>query len=408
MSYPKAKIRIENLIKIYGDRDRSALKLFRKGATRSEILKATGQVLGIADVSFTINPGEVFVVMGLSGSGKSTLIRCINRLIAPTSGHIYLDDEDIVNMDKKKIRQIRLTKVSMVFQHFGLFPHRTVAENVEYGLKLRGLSQVDRRRKALKTLEVVGLTQWADYQPSALSGGMQQRVGLARALATDADILLMDEPFSALDPLTRREMQDELLRLQKELNKTIVFISHDTQEAMKLGDRIAVMKDGKIVQLGTPEELLNQPANNYICGFIQDVNRGQVIKAGTIARQRISLRLGQDFDPVALQQMQINNFQRIYVLNSQGEPVGFVDREQISKAIQQDVKEITTLMQTNFSKVEATVPLEDIFHRYRHEPSLAVVDETGKFQGSLEQSDVLTSLSKYSNKLHQEIDDYRQ
>ncbi|MGB7056156.1 MAG: ATP-binding cassette domain-containing protein, partial [Geitlerinemataceae cyanobacterium] len=203
MSNPTAKIRLENLIKIYGDRDRAALKLFRKGATRDEILKATGQVLGIADVSFTINSGEVFVVMGLSGSGKSTLIRCINRLITPTSGHIYLDDEDIANVDEKRIRQIRLTKVSMVFQHFGLFPHRTVAENVEYGLKLRDLSQAKRRKKALKMLEVVGLTQWANYRPSALSGGMQQRVGLARALATDADILLMDEPFSALDPLTR-------------------------------------------------------------------------------------------------------------------------------------------------------------------------------------------------------------
>lgn len=396
MNYPQAKIRIEHLIKIYGDNSRPALKLFSQGVNRDAILKATGQVLGIADVSFSINQGEIFVVMGLSGSGKSTLVRCINRLIAPTSGHIYIDDEDIAHVDEKRIRQIRLTKVSMVFQHFGLFPHRTVAENVEYGLKLRGISQTQRRRKALETLEIVGLAQWADYQPDALSGGMQQRVGLARALATDADILLMDEPFSALDPLTRREMQDELLRLQKELNKTIVFISHDTQEAMKIGDRIAVMKEGVIVQLGTPKALLNQPANDYIRGFIQDVNRGQVLKAGMIARQTISLILGQDLDQVAIKQMQSNNLSRIYVLNSHGEPVGFIEPQQIDLAIQQGVKEITQLMQTNFSKVEATVPLEDIFHLYRHEPSLVVVDETGKFQGVLEQADVLASISRFS------------
>lgn len=396
MNYPKAKIRIEHLIKIYGDNCGAALKLFWQGANRDAILEATGQVIGIADVSLTINEGEVFVVMGLSGSGKSTLLRCINRLIAPTSGHIYIDDEDIANVDEKRIRQIRLTKVSMVFQHFGLFPHKTVADNVEYGLKLGGMSKTRRRRKALETLEVVGLAQWADYRPSALSGGMQQRVGLARALATDAEILLMDEPFSALDPLTRREMQDELLRLQKELNKTIVFISHDTQEAMKLGDRIAVMKEGGIVQLGTPEELLNQPTNDYIRGFIQDVNRGQVLKAGTIARQTISLILGQDLDQLAFKQMQSQNLQRIYVLNPHGEPVGFVEPQQLDMAIQQGVKEIDQLMQTNFFKVQSTIPLEDIFHLYRTEESLVVVDETGKFKGVLEQADVLVSISRFS------------
>lgn len=397
MSNPKAKIRIEHLIKIYGDNCHTALNLFRTGADRDAILQATGQVLGIADVSFTINSGEIFVIMGLSGSGKSTLLRCINRLITPTSGHIYIDDQDIAHLDEKQIRQIRLTKVSMVFQHFGLFPHRTVGDNVEYGLKLRGISKPKRRIKALETLEVVGLAQWADYLPSALSGGMQQRVGLARALATDAEILLMDEPFSALDPLTRREIQDELLRLQKQLNKTIVFISHDTPEALKLGDHIAVMKDGVIVQLGTPEELLNQPTNDYICGFTQDVNRGQILKAGTIARPRICLILGEDLEPVALKQIQSQNLQQIYVLNAHGEPVGFVDSQQLDQAIQQEVKDLTKLMQTNFSQVKSTVPLEDIFHLYRQEKSLVVVDETRKFKGVLEQADVLNSISKFNS-----------
>jgi glycine betaine/proline transport system ATP-binding protein len=397
MSDPKPKIRIEHLIKIYGENCSAALKLFSQGANRETILQATGQVLGIADVSFTINPGEIFVVMGLSGSGKSTLIRCINRLITPTRGHIYIDDEDIAYIDEKRIRQIRLTKVSMVFQHFGLFPHRTVADNVEYGLKLLGMSKTQRRNKALEALEVVGLAQWADYRPSALSGGMQQRVGLARALATDAEILLMDEPFSALDPLTRREMQNELLRLQKELNKTIVFITHDTQEALKLGDRIAVMKEGVIVQLGTPKELLNQPTNDYIRDFIQDVNRGQILKAGTIARPTICLILGEDLEPETLKQIQKQNLQRIYILNSDQEPIGFIDPEQLDLAIQQDIKNITNkLIQTNFSQVKSTVPLEDIFHLYRNEQSLVVVDETGKFKGVLESADVLASISKFT------------
>ena len=397
MSDPKPKIRIEHLIKIYGDNCSAALKLFSQGANRETILQATGQVLGIADVSFTIDPGEIFVVMGLSGSGKSTLIRCINRLITPTRGHIYIDDEDIAYIDEKRIRQIRLTKVSMVFQHFGLFPHRTVADNVEYGLKLLGMSKTQRRNKALEALEVVGLAQWADYRPSALSGGMQQRVGLARALATDAEILLMDEPFSALDPLTRREMQNELLRLQKELNKTIVFITHDTQEALKLGDRIAVMKEGVIVQLGTPKELLNQPTNDYIRDFIQDVNRGQILKAGTIARPTICLILGEDLEPETLKQIQKQNLQRIYILTSDQEPIGFIDPEQLDLAIQQDIKNITNkLIQTNFSQVKSTVPLEDIFHLYRNEQSLVVVDETGKFKGVLESADVLASISKFT------------
>ncbi|CAC5341719.1 MULTISPECIES: quaternary amine ABC transporter ATP-binding protein [Planktothrix] len=397
MSDPKPKIRIEHLIKIYGENCSAALKLFSQGANREAILQATGQVLGIADVSFTINPGEIFVVMGLSGSGKSTLIRCINRLITPTRGHIYIDDEDIAYIDEKRIRQIRLTKVSMVFQHFGLFPHRTVADNVEYGLKLLGMSKTQRRNKALEALEVVGLAQWADYRPSALSGGMQQRVGLARALATDAEILLMDEPFSALDPLTRREMQNELLRLQKELNKTIVFITHDTQEALKLGDRIAVMKEGVIVQLGTPKELLNQPTNDYIRDFIQDVNRGQILKAGTIARPTICLIIGEDLEPGTLKQIQKQNLQRIYILNSDQEPIGFINPEQLDLAIQQDLKNITNkLIQTNFSQVKSTVPLEDIFHLYRNEQSLVVVDETGKFKGVLESADVLASISKFT------------
>lgn len=395
MTFSQPKIRIEHLIKIYGEKPRAALKLFREGGTRDSILQATGQVLGLADVSVTINKGELFVVMGLSGSGKSTLVRCINRLINPTSGNIYLEEEDIAHVDEQRMREIRLTKVSMVFQRFGLFPHKTVVENVEYGLKVRGTDKNKRREKALSTLEVVGLTQWADYLPSSLSGGMQQRVGLARALATDADILLMDEPFSALDPLIRREMQDELLRLQKQLHKTIVFISHDIHEALKIGDRIGVMKDGYMVQIGTPEELITQPADDYIRAFIQDVNRAQVLTASSIVRQTTPLILGQDSIKGALSQMVDYNRQHLYVVDQYGKPVGIVNKSTIEADIPQEKDDLTNLMQKNFPKVRASTYLENIFHLYQQGLPVAVVDEEGKFQGIVEQSDVLASIGKH-------------
>jgi glycine betaine/proline transport system ATP-binding protein len=393
-SHPK--IRIEHLVKIYGENPRAALKLFREGKRR-DVLHATGHVLGVADVSLTINSGELFVVMGLSGSGKSTLVRCINRLIEPTSGHVYIDDEDIAHVDEKRLREIRLTKVTMVFQRFGLFPHKTVAENVEYGLKIRGINKALRRKKVLETLEVVGLAKWASYLPSSLSGGMQQRVGLARALATDAEILLMDEAFSALDPLIRREMQDELLRLHKELHKTILFISHDIQEALKIGDRIAVMKEGAIVQVGTPEELVTQPANDYIRAFIQDVNRAQVLKIGTVARQTIPLILGQDSANAVLEKMLHHNLKQMYVVDRQGKPVGFVNQQTLQSAIQQGSEDITSIMETNFPCVNASTSLEGIFHRYQEGLAIAVVDEEGKFKGVIEQSDILASLGPLSD-----------
>ena len=275
MEQPQPKICLEKIIKIYGKQPHAILPLLRRGYDSAAILAETGHVVSIADVSLQIQPGELFVIMGLSGSGKSTLIRCINRLVTPTSGQVLIDGEDIVHVSKERLREIRLQKMAMVFQQFGLFPHKTVAENVAYGLKMAGMAAAPRREKALATLERVGLQQWADYRPAALSGGMQQRVGLARAIATDAEILLMDEPFSALDPLIRREMQQELLRLQQEFQKTIVFISHDIYEALKIGDRLALMKEGKIVQVGTPQEILTQPADDYVRAFIQDVKDSQ-------------------------------------------------------------------------------------------------------------------------------------
>ncbi|HAZ46433.1 MAG TPA: glycine/betaine ABC transporter ATP-binding protein [Cyanobacteria bacterium UBA11369] len=393
MTNPKPKICIEHLIKIYGEKPHAALQLFREGKSKDYILQATLNVLGIAGVSLTVNQGELFVVMGLSGSGKSTLVRCINRLINPTSGHIYIDGEDVAHVDEKRMREIRLRKVSMVFQGFGLFPHKTVAQNVEYGLKVRGIDTRQRRQKALSTLEAVGLAQWADYLPDSLSGGMQQRVGLARALATDAEILLMDEPFSALDPLIRREMQDELLRLQKELHKTIIFISHDIHEALKIGDRIAVMKDGYIVQVGTPEELLTQPADNYIRAFIQDVNRAQILKVGSIARQTTTLIKGQDSATAALERMLNHNLKYMYVIDIEGYPVGIVNKQSLEQAIRQGSEDITSVMLQDFPKANAFSSLESIFPLYQQGRTVAVVDDSGKLTGAVESRDVFASIS---------------
>lgn len=371
--------------------------MFREGGTRDSILKATGHVVGVADVSLTINQGELFVVMGLSGSGKSTLIRCLNRLINPTSGSIDIDGEDVAHVDERRMRSIRRTKMAMVFQRFGLFPHKTVVENVAYGLKVQGLSKAERRHKALTTLEVVGLKQWADYFPASLSGGMQQRVGLARALATDAEILLMDEAFSSLDPLIRREMQDELLRLQKELHKTIVFISHDIQEALKIGDRVAVMKDGYIVQVGTPEELVTQPVNDYIRAFTEDVNLAQVIKTGSLVRQTLSATLDKDSPNTALQQMLDHNLEYLYVVNHQRQPVGIVNKQTLSKATQPGTQELKELIQTDFPKVQVTTLLKDTFHFYQQQLPIAVVDEQGQFQGIIEPADVFACIGRLTH-----------
>ncbi|MDB9312987.1 glycine betaine/L-proline ABC transporter ATP-binding protein [Spirulina sp. CS-785/01] len=409
MADSNAKIRIENLVKIYGKNPYPALKLFREGGTRDSILKETGKVLGIADVSFSVNQGELFVVMGLSGSGKSTLVRCINRLIAPTSGNIYVDGEDVAHVSKERMRDIRRTKMAMVFQKFGLFPHKSVLENVAYGLKVQGMGQAERDKKAQDTLEVVGLAEWSNYLPSSLSGGMQQRVGLARALATDAEILLMDEAFGALDPLIRRGMQDELMRLQAELHKTIVFISHDIQEALKIGDRVAIMKDGYIVQIGTPEELITQPADDYIQAFTQDVNRAQVLKTGTIVRQTVTVILGEDSVNAALDQMQQHELRQMYVVNRQGRPVGLVRRSDLEQAVQEGQNDISAVMERDFPQVSGSTSLEEIFHLYEKRRSLAVIDQEGKFKGVVEQSDVLASIGRLTAKSKEEtaaVQDY--
>ncbi|MGD6749863.1 quaternary amine ABC transporter ATP-binding protein [Streptomyces sp. BH105] len=283
------RLEAENLYKVFGRRQEEAVERLRTGADREE-LRSEGTVAGVIDASFSVESGKIFVVMGLSGSGKSTLLRMLNGLSEPTSGHVKFDGQDLTALPAKDLRAVRSHKISMVFQHFALFPHRSVLENAAYGLAVQGVPRAEREQRAAQALELTGLKGWEKSFPDELSGGMQQRVGLARALATDAELLLMDESFSALDPLIRRDMQDQLLVLQKQLKKTIVFITHDLNEAMRLGDRIAVMRDGRIVQNGTPEDILVRPADDYVTNFIQDVDRSRVLTAGAVMASPDALR----------------------------------------------------------------------------------------------------------------------
>ncbi|MFB7635635.1 glycine betaine/L-proline ABC transporter ATP-binding protein [Streptomyces sp. NPDC056149] len=276
-----SRLQAEHLYKVFGRRPEDGVRRLQAGAGREE-LRADGTTAAVIDASIEVDEGQIFVVMGLSGSGKSTLLRMLNGLLEPTAGSVRFDGQDLTSLTPKELRAVRSRKISMVFQHFALFPHRSVLENAAYGLEVQGVARAERERRATEALELAGLKGWEKSWPDELSGGMQQRVGLARALATDADLLLMDESFSALDPLIRRDMQDQLLELQKTLKKTIVFITHDLNEAMRLGDQIAVMRDGRIVQTGSAEDILVRPANDYVASFIQDVDRSRVLTAGAV------------------------------------------------------------------------------------------------------------------------------
>ena len=278
-------LEVHNLWKVFGPKADKLIGSEDADLPRAEMQAKTGNVAAVKDVSFQVQPGEVFVVMGLSGSGKSTLVRCLTRLIEPTQGEVRIGGEDVATMSDRRLRELRRSSVAMVFQHFGLLPHRKVIDNVAYGLEIRGVGRAERRKKAREVIELVGLAGNEDSYPDQLSGGMQQRVGLARALATDPTMLLFDEPFSALDPLIRRDMQDEVVRLHKEVGKTMVFITHDLQEALKLGDRILIMRDGEIVQIGTPDEIVAAPANSYVRDFVSEVPRDHVVTLRWVMRK---------------------------------------------------------------------------------------------------------------------------
>ncbi|RKD29012.1 quaternary amine ABC transporter ATP-binding protein [Thermohalobacter berrensis] len=375
------KIEVKNVFKIFGSNPKKVFPLLEKNLSKEEILEKTGNTVGVNDASFKVKKGEFFVVMGLSGSGKSTLIRCINRLIKPTKGQILIDGEDVVTASKEKLREIRRKKISMVFQNFGLFPHRTVAKNVEYGLEVQGIDENERRRKAYEALKLVGLKGYEESMPDQLSGGMQQRVGLARALANDPDILLMDEAFSALDPLIRKEMQDELLELQSKMHKTIVFITHDLDEALKLGDRIAVMKDGEIVQIGTPEEILTNPANDYVREFVQDVDRSKVITAESIMQKPIELASPKNGPRVVIRKMKKAGINSILVTDAEKKLKGIVtidDAVELAKKDNENIEEIIKEIPT----VSPDTPIVDIMPMSAEaDYPIAVINEDNRLLG---------------------------
>lgn len=327
-----SRVRVRNLTKVFGRNSQKTLKMVKNGDSKQEILEKTGATVGVYDASFDVEDGEIFVIMGLSGSGKSTLVRLINRLIEPTSGSVYINEDDVSKMSKNELREVRRTKVNMVFQNFGLFPKRTVLENAEYGLEIRGVEKEKRRKQAEKALEDTGLLSFKDQYPNQLSGGMQQRVGLARALANDSEILLMDEAFSALDPLIRRDMQNDLLELQRKVKKIIIFITHDLNEALRIGDRIALMRDGKIMQIGTGEEILTNPANDFVKEFTEDVDRSKVLTAENIMEPPLTINIETEGPNVALQRMRQEEVSMLLAIDRNRKLKGSISAESALEA----------------------------------------------------------------------------
>jgi len=387
-------IEVRGLTKIFGPRPQEALALIEQGATKEEIMAKTGHTVGLRNVSLSIEEGEVFVIMGLSGSGKSTLIRCLNRLIEPTAGEILLGDQDILKLDERGLRKLRQKRMSMVFQRFGLLPHRTVLENIAYGLEVQGVPKAEREERARKWLETVGLKGWEKSLPGQLSGGMQQRVGIARALCTDPEILLMDEPFSALDPLIRREMQEELISLQGRLNKTIIFITHDLDEALRLGDRIAILKDGEVVQVGTSEEILTNPADDYVADFTRSVNRSRVLSARAVMREPRAITIDRSGPRSALKHMQEQGLSSVFVVDREGRLVGIITADDAIAAAQRGVTDLRQLVLTDIYKASPDTLLEDLIPvAATHRWPIAVVDESGRLLGIIPRVAVLAGLA---------------
>ena len=389
------RIRVQNLTKVFGTGAAAdeAVELAGRGVGRNDILARTGSTLAVQDLSFDIAPGELFVAMGLSGSGKSTLVRMLNRLIEPTSGTIEVDGRALGSLDDAELRELRNRRMSMVFQHFALLPHRTVRQNAEYGLHVRGVPADERRAAADWALEQVGLADRADALPGQLSGGMQQRVGLARALASDTDVLLMDEPYSALDPLIRRDMQNLLMRLQRELQKTIVFITHDLNEAMLLGDRILLLKDGRLVQVGTGPEILEKPADDYVAEFVSDVDRSRVLTAGDVVREpRITVRLGERPGEV-LDRLGTAEATAAYVVDDDQHILGVVGDDWLSRSVGRSGGVDRTALSSDYRVAEADRPLIDLLDQVgRHEVPLAVVED-GRLCGVVPRGAVLAALA---------------
>ncbi|HET7411456.1 MAG TPA: glycine betaine/L-proline ABC transporter ATP-binding protein [Pararhizobium sp.] len=390
------KLTVRNVYKIFGSDSAGALARLEQGQTKEQIFAETGQTVGVQDANFSVDEGEIFVIMGLSGSGKSTLVRMLNGLIKPSGGEILIDSDDVASADPAKLREIRRAKIAMVFQHFALFPHKTVVENVAYGLKVRGVAKAERRARALHALDQVGLKAHADTYTEELSGGMQQRVGLARGLATEPDILLMDEPFSALDPLIRHDMQGELLQLQRSLKKTIIFITHDLDEALVLGDRIAIMKGGKIVQIGTAREIVDHPADDYVTAFTENIDRAQVLTAQTAAVPAEPLEKS-DTVATALRRMEKLDRNALYVVDD-GKPLGVaLYRDLHSGGHGPDATLSECRIVSKFPTTPPDCLLKQLYGKAGSGLPIAVIDGEGKLINVVEAAALLKELSGRSS-----------
>ncbi len=364
------------------------------GMDKEKLLEKTNHVVGLNDVSFTVNEGEIFVVMGLSGSGKSTLVRCINRLIEPTGGNIHVNGDDVTKLDREELQQLRRKRMGMVFQSFALFPHMTVLENAAYGLKVQDVGQQEQKKRAAEALEVVGLQGWDDSYPGQLSGGMQQRVGLARALANNPDILLMDEAFSALDPLIRGDMQDELISIHNQMGKTIIFITHDLDEALKLGDRIALMKDGEITQIGTPEEILTNPATDYVARFVENVDKAKVLTAAHIMKKPEPLIYHKDGPRVALHRMRRYGISSIFMVEKNNHLKGLVTAEKAAEALQNGEITLDDYIQLDLLKVDPSTPIRELFSLMAEaQGPAAVTSPEGQLLGVIVRGSILAGLA---------------
>ncbi len=385
-------IKAEHLFKVFGPSPKKAVEPLRDGEDRDELFRRTGNLGAVVDASFEVEAGELFVVMGLSGSGKSTLVRNLNRLQEPTAGRIFIEGTDISELDDESLRKLRSERISMVFQSFALFPHRSVLDNAAYGLEVRRVNEDERYERAEEALASVGLKGWGHKKPHELSGGMRQRVGLARALATDAPIMLMDEPFSALDPLIRRDIQSQLIELQRELDKTIIFITHDLNEAMRLGDRIAVMKDGRIVQNDTPEEILNHPADAYVADFVQDVDRSRVITAASVMVEPVHTVSPRHGPKVAMLQLKEHQATELYVLDRGQRLAGAIRDKDAQSAAERGEVTIEGVVHQDYEVAEPETPISELLTLAAEQTlPIAIVDE-GKLLGVLPRPQMLSAL----------------
>jgi len=384
------KIRCQEVWKIFGPNPESVLELVENGASKQELLEQTGHVIAIRNVSFAVQENEVFVVMGLSGSGKSTLVRCINRLMEPTRGAIYIDDVDIAQMNDQELRELRRHRLSMVFQSFGLLPHRTVFDNVAFGLEVRGDKRDERHKKSQEAIELVGLKGWEKSRIGELSGGMQQRVGFARALAVGSEILLMDEPFSALDPLIRRQMQEEFLNLREQLKKTVIFITHDLLEALTLGDRVAIMRDGEIVQLGTPEEIVTNPSDDYVREFVKDVPRGKVVPVSNIIEEPLVVITEEQPVKAALKEMEKKEADFAFIVDSNGIFKGAITKENALAAKGNESVKVGEIADKECPTAPPNATLEHCLQLVAESDiPLAILDERQHLQGMVTRTAII-------------------